>query len=244
MTVTIPKPCDHNWQTFTPTKHGGFCSSCNKEVIDFTNWKPEEIHAYFLKRPHGSCGKLRASQLRDFSAVVTLNMSSLMRWITPPLVSMSLSLAPTVAIAQPGHDVEFSIPASISNEETSADQTLKTNIPRKITGVVIDPVGQPMPGVNVYLKGTTNGTVTDADGNYELMIQRPTTSDVLAFSFIGMITEEVLIGNQESIEVTLKYDEALLSEQIIVGGVCTHRRYSPRSMWYKIKGLFRRRHSV
>jgi hypothetical protein len=242
MTVTIPKPCDQDWQTFTPTKHGGFCSSCNKEVIDFTNWKAGEIQAYFLKRPHGSCGKFRVSQLREYAATGSPNITSAMKWIAPSILGVSLALAPTTAIAQAGYDIEIRLPASISNEETSTEQRLTTNIPREITGVVIDPEGQPMPGVNVYLKGTNNTTVTNADGKYKLVIHRPTPSDALIFSFIGMTTEEVLIGDQESIHVTLKYDEALLSEKVIVGGVCTHRWYSPRGMWYKIKGLFRGRH--
>jgi hypothetical protein len=240
MIVTIPKPCDQNWQTFAPTKHGGFCPSCNKEVIDFTRWKPEEIQAYFLKRPRGSCGKFRASQLRDYSAPGSSNITSAMKWIAPSLIGISLSLPPTIAIAQPDNNIEFSIPASVGNKETWSGQKLKTNVPREVTGVVIDPEGQPMPGVNVSLKGTTNTNVTDVDGKYKLVIQRPIPSDVLTFSFIGMITEEVLIENQESINVTLKYDLAMLSEVVVVGGVCTHRWYSPRGIWYRIKGLFRR----
>jgi hypothetical protein len=241
MTVTIPKPCDQNWRTFAPTKHGGFCSSCSKEVIDFTTWQPEEIRRYFLARPQGACGKFRASQLGEYPSSDGLKITSAMKWIAPSLVSASLSLASTDAIAQPSHNIEFNIHKSAGGESNRSAQTPNSTSVREITGTVVDPEGQPIPGVNVYLKGMTTGDVTDVDGKYKLVILRPTPSDVLSFSFIGMITQEIFADDKETINVTLNYDLAMLSEVIVVGGACAYRWYSPRGWWYKISGLFRRR---
>src|SRR5690606_18743129 len=75
--------------------------------------------------------------------------------------------------------------------------------------------GEPMPGVNVVLKGTTTGTVTDVDGNYRLSV--PSGSPVLVFSFIGFETQEVPVGARAVIDVTLNSDVSQLQEVVVVG---------------------------
>jgi hypothetical protein len=74
------------------------------------------------------------------------------------------------------------------NTLAAAQQQTKT-----ITGKVTDENGQPLPGVTVVVKGTTTGTVTNADGEFNLQI--PESADVLTFSFVGMKTLEVELGN-------------------------------------------------
>ena len=65
---------------------------------------------------------------------------------------------------------------------------------KKVSGVVKDVAGEPLIGVNVLVKGTTNGTITDFDGNYTL--QNVKASDVLVISYIGYLTQEIHVGNQ------------------------------------------------
>ena len=86
---------------------------------------------------------------------------------------------------------------------------------KAVTGKVADETGAPLPGVNVLLKGTTNGTVTDSEGVYTLTV--PASGGVLVFSFIGFSTQEVEIGQRSSIDVTLANDVQQLSEVVIVG---------------------------
>ena len=73
--------------------------------------------------------------------------------------------------------------------------------------------GSTLPGVNVVLKGTTNGTITDVDGNYTLSI--PSEGGKLTFSFIGLATEEIEIGTRSVIDVTMSADVTQLSEIIV-----------------------------
>lgn len=73
----------------------------------------------------------------------------------------------------------------------------------------------PVPGVNVIIKGTTTGTVTDADGRYT--ISAPTGDAVLVFSAIGFSTQEIPVGTRSNIDVTLQLDVKTLSEVIVVG---------------------------
>ena len=83
-----------------------------------------------------------------------------------------------------------------------------------ITGAVSSAEdGSPMPGVNIVLKGTTQGTVTDQEGKYSLMV--PTTGGILIFSFIGMDTEEVEISGKSAVNVSMKIDVMQLEEVVV-----------------------------
>ena len=84
-----------------------------------------------------------------------------------------------------------------------------------VTGIVTEENGQPLPGVNVVEKGTTNGTTTDASGKFSLNIQ--SESSVLVFSFIGYTTQEVTVGNQTNINISLRTDVQALQEVVVVG---------------------------
>ncbi|MDU7630447.1 MAG: TonB-dependent receptor [Parabacteroides sp.] len=85
----------------------------------------------------------------------------------------------------------------------------------KNEGVVVDGTGEPVIGANVVVKGTTNGTITDFDGNYT--IEGVSANDVLVISYIGYLSQEVPVGNQSMIKVTLKEDTQTLDEVVVVG---------------------------
>lgn len=87
--------------------------------------------------------------------------------------------------------------------------------PMKVTGKVIDNTNEGVPGVNVQVKGGSLGTITDIDGNYKIDV--PNSKSVLVFSFIGYATQEISVGNQTVINVSLKDDTQLLDEVVVVG---------------------------
>ncbi len=85
---------------------------------------------------------------------------------------------------------------------------------RSVSGKVIDgDDNTPLPGVNVVIKGTTTGTVTDIDGNYKLNV--PEDGSTVVFSSVGYTTQEVEIGTQSVIDVTLASDMQQLSEVVV-----------------------------
>jgi TonB-linked SusC/RagA family outer membrane protein len=84
-----------------------------------------------------------------------------------------------------------------------------------VKGVVVDGERVPMPGVTVQIKGTTQGTTTDEDGEYT--IQVPDTKAILIFSFVGFQTQEVAIGGQRTVNVTLRELVTELNEMVVVG---------------------------
>jgi TonB-linked SusC/RagA family outer membrane protein len=83
-----------------------------------------------------------------------------------------------------------------------------------ITGTVTDQENQPLPGVSIIIKGTTTGSMTDFDGNYSI---EATTGDVLTFSMIGMVSQNITLANQSSLNIALKEDVAQLDEVVVVG---------------------------
>ena len=81
-----------------------------------------------------------------------------------------------------------------------------------ITGVVKDDTGQALPGVSIITKGTTSGTVSDVDGKFSLTASEDAT---LVFSFIGMTSQEILVGNQKNLEIILVASTVGLDEVVV-----------------------------
>jgi TonB-dependent starch-binding outer membrane protein SusC len=84
-----------------------------------------------------------------------------------------------------------------------------------VKGEIASETGDPLPGVNVLVKGTSKGSVTDADGQYAL--DNVTAADILVISFIGYNTEEIVVGGRTTIDVMLTPDVKTLSEVVVVG---------------------------
>ncbi len=83
-----------------------------------------------------------------------------------------------------------------------------------ITGTVADGSG-PLPGVNIVIKGTSIGQVTDSDGRYSIAV--PNADATLVFSFVGYVTEEITIGERRTIDVSLVESSAQIEEVVVVG---------------------------
>ena len=84
-----------------------------------------------------------------------------------------------------------------------------------INGLVTDDTGSPLPGVTIIIKGTSQGTATNADGKYTITV--PDGDAVLVFSFVGFIAQETTVAGRQIINVTLTEDVAKLEEVIVVG---------------------------
>lgn len=103
-------------------------------------------------------------------------------------------------------------PALIDN--TTIEEPTAEIQETEIKGVVSDADGSPLPGVSIVIDGTTTGTETDFDGEYTITASK---GDILAFSFIGMKTQKVTIGDNLTIDVSLEDDAGNLDEVVVVG---------------------------
>ena len=101
-----------------------------------------------------------------------------------------------------------------SSKAYAADAVLEVQqATKKITGTVVDATG-PVIGASVMEKGTSNGTITDLDGNFTLSVKPGAT---IVVSYIGFETQEIAIGNRDNFQITLKDDNAVLEEVVVVG---------------------------
>ncbi len=85
----------------------------------------------------------------------------------------------------------------------------------RVSGRVLDEKGDPLPGVNILIKGSSRGVTTDIRGAFDLVV--PSESSVLIFSFVGYLSQEVTAGNRTNLEITLQPDQKTLEELVVVG---------------------------
>ena len=90
-----------------------------------------------------------------------------------------------------------------------------TAVQSQISGTVTDADGLPLAGANVVEKGSTNGTVTDFDGNYQIAVG--SEEAVLVFSYVGYVKKEVAVDSQITVNVVLEEDQQGLDEVVVVG---------------------------
>ena len=95
---------------------------------------------------------------------------------------------------------------------------------KTVSGTVLDEDGLPLPGVNVIEQGTSNGTQTNFDGQYNISVEE---GDVIVFSYVGFTTQNVTVGAADTYDVTLASDAAALDEVVIVGyGTATKQSFA------------------
>ena len=85
---------------------------------------------------------------------------------------------------------------------------------KQISGKIVDINGEPIIGANIIEKGTTNGIITDVDGNFSLEVP---SSAILQISYIGYVTQEIEVGNQTTFAIQLMEDTQKLDEVVVVG---------------------------
>src|SRR5690606_19850136 len=94
-----------------------------------------------------------------------------------------------------------------------------TSLPKpevqRIVATVNDENGEPLPGVSILIKGTQQGTTTDGEGRFQIEVSNENA--VLVFSFVGYVSQEVVVGSRSSLEITMQSDQKLLDELVVVG---------------------------
>lgn len=105
---------------------------------------------------------------------------------------------------------------SRDNHQSSINDSNQETPTRQVTGKVTDVNGDPLAGVNIIVKGTTNGTSTDANGKFSIVVDNE--DDLLVFSFIGYTPVEIRIASQTVVDITLHEDVSTLGEVVVNAG--------------------------
>lgn len=244
--VSISNPCSENWKAFTPTPTGGFCNSCQKNVIDFTKLSDREIFAFISKMPGHACGRFRSDQLKAYDLLPPDKIRPGFMLLKAGVTSLLLLL-----ISKPG----AAQTSDIKNQSEVVQQHVNPYHVQSneilVRGVVTSAEDSlAMPGISVVHRGTAIGTQTDGNGRFELRVDL-SKSDVLVFSFISLETQEYKIITEESqnVSIVMKTDKSQLEEVIVVaggltierrelGGVYTHPESGWKRFWRKVKNWF------
>ncbi|MDR1371069.1 MAG: SusC/RagA family TonB-linked outer membrane protein, partial [Dysgonamonadaceae bacterium] len=117
-----------------------------------------------------------------------------------------------------GSDTMYRIVGRQITLYSASDPTQGTGISQQnltITGKVVDNNGEPLPGVSIIVKGTKEGSTTDIDGNYSIMV--PYVNASLVFSYIGFQPQEIALQGRKNVDVSLVEDTKALEEVVVVG---------------------------
>jgi CarboxypepD_reg-like domain len=212
--LNIPSPCHEKWEGFTPTQSGGFCGSCQKNVIDFSNMSESVLMAYFRDLPAQEkhiCGRFREDQLQKEYDV----QSWFPTW-TATDKAMYFDIPVTAFASKPK---KLSLPIyrkfKMVRNITMAVLTLVFSETAfgQVSGQVIDSEGSPIQGVSIRIKGSTKGTASDNLGKYQLQASQ---TDTLEFSFIGFENIKMAVKDEKG-SILMKENAEMLGEIVIVG---------------------------
>jgi TonB-linked SusC/RagA family outer membrane protein len=98
-------------------------------------------------------------------------------------------------------------------DDASQESVLEVRADIAVSGKILDENSQGLPGVNVTIKGTAKGALSDIEGNYKILVPDATT--VLVFSYVGYVAKEITVGSQTSIDISLAIDAKQLDELVV-----------------------------
>lgn len=109
----------------------------------------------------------------------------------------------------------MNIIANSTYAESYEQATVTQNQLVTVKGVVKDTSGESLPGVNILEKGTQNGVMTDLDGSYSITVAG--AQSVLIFSYVGFQSQEIIVGTQRALNITMREDSKLMDEIVVIG---------------------------
>lgn len=232
LNLTISNPCPRKFNYFKKTSKGGFCNSCQKEVIDFRQMSDQELRAYFENSKKNICGNFKVSQVNFYPKNHEIRKAKAFNFIR--IVALAVFSLTSLHQIQ-GQEVKPKTEIVQTSQEESNYKTQKSEFQGKLlSGTVFDESGA-LPGTNIVLKGTSVGTVTNFDGEFEF--PKPLNpGDVLVISFLGYATQNIVVNDSlEPFHITMLEDTSC----VLMGEVELNEAYISRtSLWQRIKRIF------
>jgi hypothetical protein len=233
--ITIPQPCNQQWEHMQQQDEGRFCNSCAKTVTDFTAYDDAAFIAYFQHIKTKPCGRFTQRQL---ALEIPIYRTSLLRpvkyykYLTAGLLSIvsipfetqakQAEVITLNAAQHSGPEIQQSLPPTGAGTLT-------------IKGKVVDEKGKHMPAATITIQGTDTGLITDFDGNFALDISADKrNSTVLLVTSVGYGTKRVSLADYGD-NITIS-----LTEPAMLGGP-DFVMVKP-SLWKRITKPFRKRH--
>jgi hypothetical protein len=233
--IYIPKPCHEDWNKMTPMQQGKFCSSCNKQVVDFSLMSDNQVLNYLAQHSGKLCGRFDAEQLQR--PLVETKIKKQKSWW------MALTM-PLLFLFERGEAQDNKITGdtiyNVTNSNASIGDWLKNKKPicgttKELTGTVrmttyklskqttiigkvIDHDNNQIAYATIMQKGTKHGTVSDSLGNFSIDINSDDNNVTLVASYVGYETIEKQIDlKTKHLNITMKSEPTVSGELVVVG---------------------------
>jgi hypothetical protein len=223
--ISIPTPCHENWQSMDPTEQGRFCSSCKKEVIDFSVLTDKEIVSYLKKAKGESCGSFLPQQL-DRSISVPKERAFSWKYFFQILLPAFLiaqkpeaqTLAPSVlktsVVNHPADDEVIVVGGMVS----------VTRLDNIINGKIIDSITEsPIPFTTIKVKGSNAAISADSAGFFSLKTKNK-RHPTLVITSVGYEAKEINVNSIYQFQTIKLVAEKKLMEAVTVTGYEFGRR--------------------
>lgn len=206
ITINIPEPCHEGWQNMTPTQKGRFCTSCEKEVIDFSNKRDEELVKELAGKTN-ICGRFKSSQLNREVKMERKSHNSLLPYAASLLVPLSLMGSnPTETDRSEKNFVSLGI-GRYSNVNNNRIQVITS-------GKITDTHGKPLFNVEISVKESGRSVVSGIRGDYQI---KSLDRETLIFKKDGFVAQEVKLTHT-STTINIKLHPSVDDMDIIVMG--------------------------
>ncbi|HTF30205.1 MAG TPA: carboxypeptidase-like regulatory domain-containing protein [Flavitalea sp.] len=239
MKLIIPEPCSQKWNEMEPAFEGKFCSTCTKNVVDFTGFTDSQLAAYFKMRPNNVCGKLSVVQInRNLASPIPYARSQSTLLLGLGFSALSITgCVPELGKVTIG-ELEITeyqttnLPTSSKNSRNAEDNHTVDTV---IKGIVKDTFGLSIVGATVTIHGSPIGVITDYEGRFKLNVPVEQNADTIKLSIqhVGYIEQLLSVHTPFSNElnVSLVRVNAISFELVgFVGGICIKP-----TRWQRIK---------
>ena len=199
-TLSINTPCSEKFNNFTSTEKGGFCNSCQKEVIDFRNWTDKEVAIHFKNTTQKTCGYFRDEQLKSYDNDTIPLKTNRYRFLNAGIASVSLLslLSFNSAFGQTKEK-----PTTIQTENKNKERELESQSEGIIVkGIISDEMG-PLVGANVALKNSKVGVATNFEGEFTFP-QPLEVGAILVVSYVGFESQEFKVSAKNNIVLKME----------------------------------------
>lgn len=227
--LKIEHPCNADWNSFSQKDYGGYCSHCCKTVIDFTGLSDSELYQVFSKPATKICGRFNSAQLNRVIPDGTVSHNS---------ITLNKILAALLIVGATQNRLTNEVKASNIQTIASVREKRSGNAPQPIKssnvtkdsannfieGRVVDENANPIPFVQVLLKDTKYGILTDKDGKFKLFIPDSYTQNkiTIKISAVGYEGKEYYFKRSSlpvKKKLVIKMDMMMMGEVVITTSV-------------------------
>lgn len=242
MYLTINKPCQKDWNSLSPTEQGKFCTSCQREVIDFAPFSLSEIKQFLEQQEGELCGSFYASQMDAFNKRYQPfpTSSRVKQWAAAAVLTAVVTLPSfgqtNTSLPHQETNIITSSPkiASATTQQSSKAPTIV------LSGRVLDPTSkEPLVAAIVWVKGTEISSTTDAQGFFSLRVPPSEEAIAIDISLSGYTTmTHQIVPNKKrtGLVIAIKPIAPIEAKEVIVEEKTVHtrkKRRPRRRLWGK-----------